>query len=58
MLTKVKELFKNRQSFHQKIAVSSLISNSDEINLDDLLFLISCFECCNSISRQINQLST
>jgi hypothetical protein len=44
----MKEYFKNRPPFHRKIALSSLLSNTDEILLDDLLFLISCFENNNS----------
>jgi len=48
MFSKVKEYFKNRPPFHRKMALSSLLSNSDEILLDDLLFLISCFENNNS----------
>lgn len=47
MLSKVKELFKNRPPFHRKLVLSSLLTNNDEIILDDLLFLISCFELNN-----------
>ncbi|CAD8063356.1 unnamed protein product [Paramecium sonneborni] len=36
--------FKNRPPFQKRVANSSLLSQSDEILLDDLLFLISCFE--------------
>ena len=48
MFTKVKEYFKNRSPFHRKLALSSLLNNNDEILLDDLLFVISCFENNNA----------
>ncbi|KAM3145611.1 hypothetical protein pb186bvf_002385 [Paramecium bursaria] len=44
MFNKFKEYFKNRPPFQKKIASSSLLSQSEEILLDDLLLLISCFE--------------
>ncbi|CAD8155467.1 unnamed protein product [Paramecium octaurelia] len=36
--------FKNRPPFQRRVANSSLLSQSDDILLDDLLLLISCFE--------------
>lgn len=48
MFKSVKEYFKNRNPFHKKLVLSSLLSDTNEIVLDDLLFLISCFENNNS----------
>lgn len=44
MLNKFKGYFSVKSPFHKKLSQSSLISNTDEIALEDLLYLISSFE--------------
>jgi hypothetical protein len=44
MLNKIKGYFSGKTAFQKKVLCSSLISTTDEILLDDLLFLITAFE--------------
>jgi hypothetical protein len=44
MLNRFKGYFSGKSAFQKKILSSSLISSTDEILLDDLLFLIAQFE--------------
>lgn len=47
MFSLLKTYFPIKTSYHKKLLSSSLVSKLDEIMLDDILFLMSCFENTN-----------